>query len=220
MRSLEKKSLFCVAAVAMVAMLSVGASMAEANLVQDGNLNDTIITGTFNTYTSSFDNGIWSVSGSIDLIGTYWQQPPNGGQSVDLDGNSGGIISQTFATTSGQKYQLTFELSGNPDKDTTKYLDVSVGNVSNNQYTFVNSATNGLNKSNMGWEQETLDFTATSNSTTLKFTGLAGNATNPYGAVIGNIDVEPATATPLPGAAYLLGPGLMALMGLKRKYLG
>jgi len=62
--------------------------------------------------------GSWLVTqGSIDLMDEAWEAS-EGFRSLDLNGNEPGAISQTFKTTPGQKYKVSFDLAGNPDGGT------------------------------------------------------------------------------------------------------
>jgi len=76
------------------------------------------------------------VLGDIDYIGTYWQAA-NGTRSIDFVGNGGsGGIQQTFDTTPGLTYQVSFDLAGNPEGPATvKPLTVTVAGVTQT-YTF------------------------------------------------------------------------------------
>src|SRR5262249_6080253 len=58
----------------------------------------------------------WVVTrAQIDLVGVYWPAA-EGKRSLDLHGSPGlGGISQTFATTAGKTYLVTFMLAGNPE---------------------------------------------------------------------------------------------------------
>ena len=69
----------------------------------------------------------WIVTrASIDLIGLG--RASNGQRSIDLHGSPGyGGIKQTFHTTAGQRYRVTFTLSCNPEaKFKTKRIAVEV----------------------------------------------------------------------------------------------
>ena len=68
----------------------------------------------------------WTVdAGSVDWIGTYWPAQ-DGAMSIDLSGSDAGTLSQTFVTTIGNTYTVSFVLSGNPAGDpAVKTLDVS-----------------------------------------------------------------------------------------------
>ena len=50
----------------------------------------------------------------IDYIGGYWQAS-NGVRSIDMDGVQPGSISQTFDTVTGARYEVGFDMAGNPD---------------------------------------------------------------------------------------------------------
>ena len=44
---------------------------------------------------------------SVDLIGSYWEATPNGGHTIDLDGNGAGGISQSVTLADGEyQYEL------------------------------------------------------------------------------------------------------------------
>ena len=56
----------------------------------------------------------WTVeAGSVDWVGTYWPAQ-DGSMSIDMSGLEPGTLSQTFATTIGSNYTVSFYLSGNP----------------------------------------------------------------------------------------------------------
>lgn len=193
---------------------------AHASLLLNGSFASTCGSGSFCTYSAGNSTDIpnWLVinggnptdsNGSVDLITGYWQQPPGGGNSVDLDGNAYAGLSQTFATEVGRSYTVTFYLSGNPDgAPATKDLGVDFGGV---PLTFSYTVTG--NRNDMDWLAETFTFIATSVSTTLSFTSLDSPSTSAgfFGPVIGNVDVE---ATPEPTGIAMIGVAMMALFGL------
>lgn len=113
----------------------------------------------------------WTVvSGSVDYIGTYWESS-DGDRSIDMTGSNGqpGAISQTFPTVAGHTYTAAFDLAGNPAcGPVVKTLNVDAGGTPNT-YTF---DTTGKSLADMGWTQETFEFTATGANTTLTFTSL------------------------------------------------
>ncbi len=184
------KKIYLLSAVAVAAVTSASAALAT-NVVIDGDFNNT--NAAFQTIFSPSTFGPWTVTnGSIDLIGGYWQSPsgPNaaaGGTngSVDLDGDSpGGIWQSISGLTSGKTYTLTFALSGNPDGGSpTKSVDVSIGSVANDNFTY----TTGANShANMMYTFESVSFTAGA-SNTLSF--VSQDASSAYGPVVGDVSI-------------------------------
>jgi choice-of-anchor C domain-containing protein len=177
-----------------------------------------LVNGTFSTPPpGQFDANVtgttipgWTVtSGNVDWINTYWQQPPGGGFSLDMDGSTPGAISQTVATTAGVTYDLTFELSGNHNNeaDPDKILNVSAG-PSSQQFTY-NVDTFNNNNTTMLWQSESFIFTASGPSTSITFASgdTPGNLTGP---ALGDVSLNVVT-TPEPGLYGALAIGLSGL---------
>lgn len=159
--------------------------------------------------------GPWSVTGnSVDLIGNYWTAPPTGGNSVDLNGNGQGGISQTFWIGPGS-YVLGFYLSGNPDGlPTTKTVDVEIAPVADPIFTY--SATIDGNH-NISYDFHTIDFsTSAAEFVTLSF---ASQDPGPYGAVIGGVTIS-AVPEPSTWAMMILGFCGIGFMTYRRKARG
>ena len=111
---------------AVVFVAGLGVASAHANLILDPNFAGG--GGSFITINAPGPTGPWTVGGSVDVIGGYWQAPAGTTGSVDLDGNFPGSVSQTFTAPAGT-YLLSFALSGNPDGGSSlKQVEVSVGN--------------------------------------------------------------------------------------------
>lgn len=159
----------------------------------------------------------WTVSvGNID-----WESSPpcgwaasNGSSSLDLVGNGGiGGVSQTFNTTPGVTYTVTFDMAGNfGGAPTIKPLTVTVDGVTQN-YTF---DTTGATGSAMGWTTHSFTFVATSTTATINFVSdiTSGNA----GAALDNVSILPpgppdaTVAVPLNDAGWLAAV-MLALAG-------
>jgi choice-of-anchor C domain-containing protein len=193
---------FAVAAViSIVSMANI--SSANANLVVDGGFTDAGAQSFITVFSpNTFGGGAWTVnSGSVDVIGTYWQPPVAGQGSLDLDGNSDGTISQTLGgLVTGQTYALTFALSGNPDgSPTTKTVQVSINGQSEQSetLTFNYQATGPTRPSPMNYVTESLTFTYNGTGNVLSFASL-DNPSSPFGPVLGDVSVA-AVPSPLPG---------------------
>jgi choice-of-anchor C domain-containing protein len=166
-------------------------------------VNDTRITG-------------WTVSvGNID-----WEsgppcgwEPSNGNNSLDLVGTGGiGGIEQTFDTTPGVTYRVSFDMAGNYGRPPViKPLAVTINGVTTN-FTF---DTTGRGQFNMGWTTKTLTFVADSNSSTINFVSdvTPAGGTLDAGATLDNVRITPVTTVPLDWAQWAAAV-LLALAGL------
>ncbi|MBK8401160.1 MAG: choice-of-anchor C family protein [Propionivibrio sp.] len=196
------------AVVALVLAQSVSAN--APNLITNGGFEDTTFSGTFDPYSAGSGalTGWTIVTGSVDLIHTYWT-PAGGAYSLDLSGNEDGVISQSFATVIGQRYLVSFAMAGNPDDTMDPVKTMQVGLSQGPLWTF---DTTGRTHADMGWETKSFDFIAAGTSSTLSFASLNDSA---YGAALDNISV---TAIPEPEsfAMFLAGLGLIAAVARRR----
>jgi choice-of-anchor C domain-containing protein len=143
----------------------------------------------------------WVVTGEgVDYVaGGYWVSS-RGPRAIDLDGSARsretppyvqGGIAQTFPTTVGTRYRVSFDLAGNPNQlPRVKPLRVSAAG----ETVDLSFDSTGKTGRNMGWTPRSWVFTATSAATTLEFRSLTVSPQTGYGAAIDNVVViaEPA----------------------------
>jgi choice-of-anchor C domain-containing protein len=211
-----RRFVFCLAVLAAIAVLPAFADVNNGmfNLTAPANPFEMVGSGDCSTIQD------WCVTqGTVDWIGNLWQSPPPGGNSIDLDGNTIGGISQDIVTVPGLTYLLSFWLAGNPaGPPPIKTLSVTASAASK-EFTF--DVTNTSYPDNMGWTAESFAFTAASPTTTIGFASFDSlsvgfNSGTPYyGPVVGDVSVS---AVPEPAAILLMGTLLLGLAGaLKRR---
>lgn len=207
-----------------VCLLCLGlmvSTAAYANLITNGSFEEGNYTNNGGGYTrlGSGSNAItgWTVGeNGLDwhiIVGDSAHFGRNsintGNYAVDLSRDGGGgpySISQSFATTIGTDYTLSF-LLGAPWFDTA--VTATVGGASQ---TFSLAA---QDQYGFPWVTETLSFTADNVLTTLTFESVNGGWWAP---VIDNVSVEAAGApVPEPSTFFLLGAGLAGVGFLRRK---
>lgn len=138
----------------------------------------------------------WQVTGSdIDVVGAASWPASHGVNSIDLDGygqsrtsspvvQSG--IAQSFRTTPGTRYLVTFDMAGNPmGPPAVKSMRVSAGDQSM-EFTF---DTTGKSGRHMGWLAKSWTFTATGVTATLEFRSLSVSPLTRFGPAVDNISV-------------------------------
>jgi choice-of-anchor C domain-containing protein len=146
----------------------------------------------------------WVVTGEgVDYVSTGYWLSSDGARAIDLDGSARsaatppyvqGGIAQTFATTAGTRYRVTFDLAGNPNQlPRVKPMRITAAGESR-EFTF---DTTGRTGATMGWTPRTWTFTATAASTTLEFRSLTVSPQTGYGAAIDNVAVVPEPPAPL-----------------------
>ena len=184
-----------------------------ANLIQNGSFETATVNP--NPGTSYITLGVgstvitgWTVSqATIDYIGTYWQAS-EGSRNLDLSGLNAGGIQQTFNTTVGETYRVTFDLAGNTDySPTIKEMRVSAGG---NSADFSFDIT-GKSRSNMGWVSKSWGFTATGTTTTLSFLNLVDT---PYGPALDNVSVIALSSPSIPEPSSMLGLLGLGVLGI------
>jgi len=148
----------------------------------------------------------WVIGGnSVDYVGSFWTAA-DGQRSIDLSGSGAGNIAQTFATSVGVKYIVTFLLAGNPDAGPlVKTLSASATGNAAKLYKFDASHST---HANMGWIEQSYLFTAKAGSTTLRFASLNEGSAGP---ALDNITVR---AVPEVGS-WLMMVGGFGMLGLR-----
>jgi len=211
-------------------VLLFAASQSRADLIVDGGFENFTTSGF--PYDGMFGGGIttffgppdttqnaelngWTIIGNsggypnnVDLVpNTYWPSFA-GHYSLDMSGliGSAGVIQQSFATTPGATYDLSFEYANNPgvgrgvygatgNVSVTGLATLLIQDLSHNTSTFAN----------MDYQLFSADFVADSATTTLQFTEYTNSG---YGVVLDAVDVAP---IPEPSSASLL---VLSLLGV------
>jgi choice-of-anchor C domain-containing protein len=197
----------------------LGATSAQASsILINGSFEQGTDPGSFTTLPGG-SSGLqgWSIFGAgVDYIGTYWRAS-DGQRSLDLSALAAGGIQQNLATTVGGKYQVSFDVAGNPGDNNTnpvKTLYYSVFGVGlMNEYTTTFDTTH-TSTANMGWQTIAFSFIATSPTTSLVFSSFTNSA---YGPALDNVSVNAVSPVPLPGALPLFGAGLAGLGAVARR---
>jgi choice-of-anchor C domain-containing protein len=201
-----------------VAVLACAATAAQASsLIINGGFEEGADPGSYTTLNLG-SNALpgWVIGGnSIDVVGTYWQ-PSEGKRSIDLAGNGAGGIGQSFATTIGQTYHVSFDLAGNPTDNTVdpiKSLLYGVYGLSGGSLPTIKGApfdTTHTSKTDMGWKHLGFNFVATDTTTVLAFLAITQSA---FGPALDNVAVN---AVPLPAALPLFAAGMAGLGAMGR----
>ena len=203
---LKIKKLAAIAALAALAPLA----HASPELIANGGFESPVnaFSGNFITLGSGLDG--WTInSGNVDLINNYWQ-PAGGSYSLDLNGSSAATISQSFATSVGTTYNVSFSMAGNHDGGGDK--TITVGVTDPHSFSF---ALAGSSHAAMGWQAESFSFVATSAVSTLTFAGSPANSY--YGAALDNVSVTAAVPEPETYAMLLAGLGLVGAIARRRR---
>jgi len=160
------------------------------------------------------------VSGSVDLVGSSYWPAFSGVQSIDLDGDNAGTISQTFATTPGSTYKVGFWYSNNTGTSATVGMHVSVVDSSATPLTlFGTSVTHqGATNSNMNYIDDTGTFTADTTSSTLTFASTDSPGSD-QGIALDAVSVTATGTSPEPSSLALLALVLPCGAGLVRRGL-
>ncbi|MCQ4045291.1 choice-of-anchor C family protein [Streptantibioticus rubrisoli] len=155
--------------------------------------NPRVAPNTLRTFTTGRSIGPWKVTqATVDLLDGHWQAA-DGQQSVDLNGTEKdlpstrpGAVSQTFATTPGATYTVTYALAGNYERGpAVKTGKVLVDGQDFQDFSF---DTTGKSATNMGWVKRQMTFVATGDSTTLTFASTTAHT--PSGPVLDDVTVH------------------------------
>jgi hypothetical protein len=177
----------------------------QANLIVNGNFenfivgpNDIVFTGFVRFFSPPPNTDItgWTITGStggnpnnVDDVNTSLYPAFSGAtDSLDMEGDVGasGVINQSFATTPGVTYNLSFAYANNPDNPGTgamaNVLVTGAGvllsqDVSHNGSTFTN----------MNYLLFSQDFVANSALTTLQYSALTNTG---FGIALDAVDIE------------------------------
>jgi len=187
----------------------------------NGSFEDPAIPGLFWQYPSSLPG--WTAISSLGAFNihgpTLWPSQ-DGSQHIEFDSASAALSQSLSGFTAGTTYQLIFGLAGNPDRAAGYKIQASVNDsnsaIANAVFYFDST---GYTRSNIGWLDQSLLFTATDSSLTFVFSR-ADNGPTGWGPELDNVRIV-ATSTPVsePQILSLISIGLIGtILRVKRKH--
>jgi len=160
-------------------LLLAGSAWAAGNLVVNGSFEIGPDPGPFADLAagSTVITG-WTVGDfHIDYVSAAMWAASDGVRSLDLDGSvsqpHNGSIFQSFATTPGKQYLVSFDLGGNPwGLPLVKQVEVSAGSAVQVHSFDIGAVVPFNPPATLAWSHRTMLFTATGSTTTLTFRSL------------------------------------------------
>jgi choice-of-anchor C domain-containing protein len=159
----------------------------QASAFANGSFEAPVVDAAFLTLQAGQTMGPWTVTaGEVDQLST-WATPQEGRQSVDLSGTVGGRICQSFTTSPGSTYAVSFWMSHNAVDVTSASLLASVTGITSTPFTHDAASTN----TDPQWESHVFRFTAAASSSELCFesTDPAVGSGPSGGALLDNVTV-------------------------------
>jgi hypothetical protein len=156
----------------------------------------------------------WKVTnGTVDLIGNgFYDLLSGNGLYIDLDGSSndaGNMTSRAINLTNGD-YMLSFDLAGNNrfDQYDQVTVKVQIGQSSKIYSLAYNEPFQRF------YQPFTINEDADMIPINILFSAYGGDN---VGMLLDNVKLEDAPAVPIPGAIWLLGSGILGIIGYRKK---
>lgn len=192
---------------------SATASAGPINLIENGSFESVSQkAGTWNIYSSLKG---WQVGGKgVEIRNNVSGSALDGKNFVELDTTANSWIAQTFETTLGQAYNVSFFYSPR----------MNVAANSNDITAFINGTAlltasgSGVGASGNVWQEYDFNFVATGGFSTLVFA--AGGISNSYGGSLDNVSVSAVSPVPEPASWATLMAGLIGLGLISRRRMG
>jgi len=167
--------------------ISLDPAAGFGNIARDSFFAESAFRSRSNTVKSPGKFGAWTVDlGDVGLHINDFAVKDAFGNAVDLNGTRSGSMYQTINVKAGVKYRIRFLMSGNwttfPGRPRT--LSVFFGNE---KATFTMNKPGGWSRTNMHWEEKTIDFVALQDVIGLRFS--SGTEGIPDGPVISRVEL-------------------------------
>lgn len=209
---------------AALVLILFATSRSRADLILNGSFEDPSIAAQFATFNGgSTSIAGWTVVGSdVAILKSTFAQSgitfnsQHGAQWLDLSGFSSNStsngVSQDVATTVGQDYLLSFYVGSAFDNAFffPATIDLSINDGARTSYSNPTAPTDHVD-----WKQFSVQFTATSSTTNLKFYN--GSAVNNYSSGLDSVSMSAITAVPEPGSGSLLFLAMTAVCWVRRR---
>ena len=202
--------------IALAALAAISATASAAgNLFTDGSFESIVqAPGTWNTYTSvpgwivTKANG-QATSNGLEIRDNIAGTAEDGHNFIELDGYENDMIKQSFATTVGKEYEISFWFA-----DRAGVKPGSLGFAANVKSGGSNASTsfNAIGDNGAAWHLITMDFLAL--SSTSVFSIKATGQSDGYGTSFDNF--QAAAAVPEPASLGLFAAGV-AVLGLSAR---
>ena len=194
--------------ITLAALAAISATASAANLLVDGSFESiSQANGTWNTYTSvpgwvvTKANGQATPNG-LEIRNNIAGTAEDGHNFIELDGYENDMIKQSFATTIGKEYEVSFWFA-----DRAGVGNGSLGFVATvKSGSDVSTGFGAIGDNGAAWHLITIDFTA--ESTTSVFSIKATGKSDGYGTSFDNFQ---AAAIPEPASLGLFAAGIAVL---------
>jgi hypothetical protein len=165
---------------------------------------------------------------SVVCTGTpFFGGASEGGCAIQLNGGEttpDAVLEQSFATTTGTTYVLSFDIGNYAQSGDPGDSEVLIEVLNNGTDILAGFPTTAQDLSGAGtptgpmtisdFENFTAIFEATGSSTLLRITDQSNNGGSSFDTMLDNFSV---TAIPVPAAFWLFGSGLLGLVGIARR---
>lgn len=202
--------------VMLVLLLGLAVNAQAANLLTNGDFQATpsaLGSGSWTIYSGTFPG--WTLADSSHQIeiqhGMFGGNNPS--KYAELDAHNNNVLSQSVNLVHGASYLLSYDYF-NRTGSSSSSMSVLIGSLSNPVYSTSNSAVTSQ------WVTYTDSFVYSGPTGSAIFSLVGTGQSDSYGALVDNVSLTQTSKTPIPGAALLLGSGLVGLAGWRKRRNG